>query len=317
MTDTTTDHDGAAPARPDAIRAVPVRHPWRWVSAAVILLIGAQLANWFFTSKELGFSTARSYLFDHTVVAGVGVTIELTVIAMAMGIVLGIILAVMRLSKNPVVSSAAWGYIWFFRGTPQLVQLFFWFNLPSVVTAISVGIPFGPHWLPQDPKQLVTAFTAACLGLGLNEGAYMAEIARAGILSVDEGQDEAACALGMGRLQTMWRIILPQAMRVIIPPTGNETISMLKTTSLASAITVLELLGTVKAIYDRTYQVIPLLLTASIWYLFMTTVLSIGQYYLERRFARGSSRSLPPTPRQKVAFALASARARRKREAIL
>ena len=311
------DHDGAAQARPEAIRAVPVRHPWRWVSAAAILVVGAQLGNWFFTNKALGFSIARSYVFDHTIVEGVGLTLQLTIIAMVMGVVLGVILAVMRLSKNPVVSTAAWGYIWFFRGTPVLVQLLFWFNLPTVVTAVSVGVPFGPSWFPQEPKELITAFTAACLGLGLNEGAYMAEIARAGILSVDAGQDEAACALGMSRLQTMRRIILPQSMRVIIPPTGNETISMLKTTSLASTVTLLELLGTSKAIYDRTYEVIPLLLTASIWYLFLTSVLSVGQYYLERRYARGSARALPLTPRQKALAFLAQRRGARARKAVL
>jgi polar amino acid transport system permease protein len=270
------------------------------VSGALILVVAAQLGNWFLTNEALGFSTARSYLFDHTILEGVKATIELTVIAMVVGVVLGIVLAVMRLSKNPIVSSAAWIYIWFFRGTPQLVQLLFWFNLPTVAKSISIGVPFGPSWFPQKSGDLITAFAAACLGLALNEGAYMAEIARAGILSVDEGQDEAACALGMSRLQTMRRVILPQAMRVIIPPTGNETISMLKTTSLTSVIGALELLGGAKRIYDRTYEVIPLLLTASMWYLFMTTVLSIGQYYLERRFARGSSRNLPLTPRQKV-----------------
>ena len=300
MTEATAPPADAPRAQPEAIRAVPVRHPWRWVSGAIVLVVGAQLANWLFTNDQLNLSLAWSYVFDDSVLRGVVVTLELTVIAMLMGIILGVILAIMRLSKNPIVSAAAWIYIWFFRGTPVLVQLLFWFNLPSVVTAISVGIPFGPHWLPQDPKALITAFTAASLGLGLNEGAYMAEIARAGILSVDEGQDEAACALGMSRLQTMRRIVLPQAMRVIIPPTGNETISMLKTTSLAVVIGVTELLGTVQAIYARTYQVIPLLLTASIWYLFMTSVLSVGQYYLERRFARGSLRSLPLTPRQRI-----------------
>ncbi|WP_426573236.1 amino acid ABC transporter permease [Aquihabitans sp. McL0605] len=296
MTEVPTDPTPA----PEAIRAVPVRHPGRWVSAAIVMVVAAQLGHWLFTNEALGLGTAWSYVFDHTIVHGVIVTLELTAIAMVMGIVLGVVLAIMRLSKNPIVAAAAWVYIWFFRGTPVLVQLLFWFNLPSVVTAISVGIPFGPSWLPQDPKALITAFAAACLGLGLNEGAYMAEIARAGILSVDEGQDEAACALGMSRLQTMRRIILPQAMRVIIPPTGNETISMLKTTSLAVVIGVLELLGTAQAIYARTYEVIPLLLTASIWYLFMTSVLSVGQYYLERRFARGSLRNLPPTPRQRL-----------------
>jgi polar amino acid transport system permease protein len=292
---------------------VPVRHPGRWISAVVVLVVAAQLGHWFFTNDEVGFSTARSYLFDPSILKGLVVTLELTAIAMAMGIVLGIVLAVMRLSANPIVSTAAWLYIWFFRGTPVYVQLLFWFALPTVVTSISVGVPFGPSWLPQDPKELITAFVAACLGLGLNEGAYMAEIARAGILSVDQGQDEAACALGMNRMQTMRRVTLPQAMRVIIPPTGNETISMLKTTSLASAIAVGELTGVGQRIYGRTYEVIPLLVTVSIWYLFLTSILSIGQYYLERRFARGALRELPSTPRQKAMRTLRDRSAARQR----
>ncbi len=295
-----TDRQPVERVRPVDIRAVPVRHPWRWVSAAVVAVLFAQLVHWFFTNQALQLATVRSYVFDRSILRGLGVTLELTAIAMAMGIILGVALAIMRLSKNPVVSTGAWVYIWFFRGTPVYVQLLFWYALPSVVNRISIGIPFGPSWLPQDPKELVTALVAACLGLGLNEGAYMAEIARAGILSVDEGQIEAASALGMGRLLTMRRIVLPQAMKVIIPPTGNETISMLKTTSLAATITVLELLGTAQLIYGRTYETIPLLITVSIWYLFLTSILSVGQYYLERRYARGSQRSLPPTPRQRL-----------------
>ena len=195
----------------------------------------------------------------------------------------------------------AWVYIWLFRGTPVLVQLVFWFAIPTVLQSVSLGIPFGPSWLlTDDPKTVITQFVAVCLGLGLNEAAYMAEIARAGILSVDEGQVEAASALGMTRIQSMRRIVLPQAMRVIIPPTGNETISMLKTTSLATIIAYDELLGTVQHIYSRTYQTIPLLIVASLWYLFLTSILTVAQYYIERRYARGSQRQLPPTPLQRI-----------------
>jgi polar amino acid transport system permease protein len=235
------------------------------------------------------------------VLKGVQATIVLTIIAMVMGVVFGVLLAVMRLSANPIVSGASWVYIWFFRGTPVLVQLVFWYAVPAVLRSISVGIPFGPGWLvTDDPKTLITQFVAVCLGLGLNEAAYMAEIARAGILSVDEGQVEAASALGMTRLLSMRRIVLPQAMRVIVPPTGNETISMLKTSSLASVVGYQELFGRTQIIASTTFQVIPLLLVASLWYLFMTTILTIGQYYVERRFARGALRALPPTPLQKL-----------------
>jgi polar amino acid transport system permease protein len=219
---------------------------------------------------------------------------------MAIGILLGTLLAVMRLSTNPLVSGASWIYIWLFRGTPVLVQILFWFNIAALYPRFSIGIPFGPQFVHFTAAAAITPFAAALLALRLNEGAYMAEIMRAGIISVDEGQTEAAQSLGMTRLQTMRRIVLPQAMRVIIPPTGNETISMLKTSSLASVIAVTELLYTVQLIYAVNYETIPLLLVASIWYLIVTTVLSVGQYYVERHYGRGATRDLPETPVQRL-----------------
>jgi polar amino acid transport system permease protein len=279
---------------------VPVRHPGRWVAAAVVLVLVAMLAHWLVATPELHWSVVGSYLFNSSILTGVRRTVVLTILGMAIGIVLGIILAVMRLSANPIVSGVSWLYIWFFRGTPLLVQIVFWYDLPDVLHALSVGIPFGPSWFATDPKTIITQLVAAVLGLGLNEAAYMAEIARAGILSVDEGQTEAAQALGMSRLLTMRRIVLPQAMRVIIPPTGNETISMLKNTSLVSVIGYLELFATAEAIYARNFLPVPLLIAASLWYLAMTSVMTVGQYYLERYFARGSARSLPPTPLQRL-----------------
>jgi polar amino acid transport system permease protein len=219
---------------------------------------------------------------------------------MAIGIVLGVVLAVMRLSPNPLVSGASWLYVWFFRGTPLLVQLLFWNFISALYPKISIGIPFGPEFFSFSANDVITPFVAAILGLGLNQAAYQAEIVRAGILSVDEGQNDAAHALGMTRLQTMRRIVLPQAMRVIIPPTGNETISMLKMSSLVSVIAYKELLYTVQLIYAVNYKQIPLLIVASLWYLIVTTLLSIGQYYLERRFGRGAARELPQTPLQRI-----------------
>jgi polar amino acid transport system permease protein len=196
----------------------------------------------------------------------------------------------MRLSPNPLVAGASGFYIWFFRGTPVLVQILFWSFISALYPKISLGIPFGgPEFVHANANTLITPFLAAILALGLNEAAYMAEIVRAGIISVDEGQNDAASALGMTRLQTMRRIVLPQAMRVIIPPTGNETISMLKTTSLVSVIAYPELLYSAQLIYAVNYLQIPLLLTASIWYLVVTTILSIGQYYIERHYGRGAS----------------------------
>jgi polar amino acid transport system permease protein len=260
----------------------------------------AMLVHWLVATTELRWDVVRHYLFDQTTVSAARRTVVLTVIAMAIGIVLGTGLAIMRLSPNPVLSGVSWLYVWFFRGTPVYVQILFWFNLPAVLTSLSVGVPFGPSWLHTDPRTVFTQFVAAMLGLGLNEAAYMAEIARAGIISVDEGQTEAAQALGMTRSLTMRRIVLPQAMRVIIPPTGNETISMLKTTSLVSVIGYAELTFNAQIIGARTFQVIPQFITISIWYLAMTSVLTVGQYYLERYFARGAARELPPTPIQRI-----------------
>jgi len=286
--------------RPDEIKAVPVRHLGRWVASAVVVVLAAVLIESMATNSRFQWGVIRDNLFTSQILRGFVVTLELTVLSMAIGITLGIILAVMRLSPNPLVSGASWLYIWFFRGTPVLVQILFWFNISALYPRFSLGIPFGPQFAHFDASTLITSFIAGVLALGLNEGAYMAEIVRAGIISVDEGQTEAAQSLGMARLLTMRRIVLPQAMRVIIPPTGNETISMLKTTSLVSVIAVNDLLGAAKNIYAVTYQVIPLLLVASIWYLICTTVLSIGQFYIERYFGRGSSRSLPDTPLQRL-----------------
>jgi polar amino acid transport system permease protein len=200
--------------------------------------------------------------------------------------------AVMRLSPNPIVSGGSWLYIWFFRGTPLLVQILFWYNIASLFPEISLGVPFGgPTFVHASANTLITPLVTAALGLGLNEGAYMAEIVRAGILSVDEGQTHAAQSLGMSRLQIMRLIVLPQAMRVIIPPTGNETISMLKNTALLSVAAYGELLFAAQSIYDVNYKVMPLLIVASIWYLVMTSVLYVGQYFIERRFGRGFTRA--------------------------
>jgi polar amino acid transport system permease protein len=275
------------------IQAVPVRHPGRWVSAVVIAVLAAMLINSFFTNSQYHWALIWHYIFTKSILHGTLITLELTFVAMAIGIAGGIVLAVMRLSPNPVVSGASWFYIWFFRGTPVLVQILLWYNLSYLFPHLSLGIPFGPRFVTGSTNSLISALTAGILALGLNEAAYMAEIVRAGILSVDEGQSEAASALGMTRSLVMRRIVLPQAMRVIVPPTGNETISMLKTSALVSSIAVPELLQQTQAIINTTFATVPLLLMASIWYLAMTSVLTVGQFYLERYFGRGSSRTLP------------------------
>jgi polar amino acid transport system permease protein len=295
-------------ARPEDIRAVPVRRPGRWLAAVIVLLVAAALIRSVATNSRFEWSVIGEFLFDHRILHGAVVTIELTVIAMAIGIVLGVLLAVMRLSPNPLVSGASWLYIWFFRGTPVLVQLLFWYNIAALYPKIALGIPFGPSFIHADANTLITPFTAAILGLGLNEGAYMAEIVRAGIISVDEGQADAAQSLGMTRLQTMRRIVLPQAMRVIIPPTGNETISMLKSSSLASVIVVTELLYAAQLIYSVNFKTIQLLIVASIWYIVCTSVLYVGQFYLERHYGRGASREQGLTPLQRARIGLLSIR---------
>jgi len=285
--------------RPEAIKAVPVRHPWRWLSAVVVAVLVFAAIYTVVTAPLLRWETFWQFLFQRLILDGVRLTLVLTVTAMVIGITLGVVLAVMRLSPNPVMSAVSWFYIWFFRGTPVLVQIFFWFNVAIILPYVGVGIPFTHVGVTLSTNVLIPAVVAAIFGLGFNEAAYMAEIVRAGIISVEHGQTEAAQALGMTRLQVMRRIVLPQAMRVIIPPTGNETISMLKTTSLAFVASVPELFTRADQIANSNFRYVELLFVASFWYLLMTSVLTVGQFYLERYFARGSQRELPLTPLQK------------------
>jgi polar amino acid transport system permease protein len=277
---------GEGPGGLDSADARPARHPGRWVGAAIVLLIAADLIRSIAVNPHMQWSVVGRYFASSSILAGLAHTIEITAISMVIGILLGLLLAVMRQSPNPVLSSTSGFYIWIFRGTPVLVQLIFWFNLSALYPKLGIGVPFGgPTFAHGNVNSLMTPFVAANVGLALNEGAYMAEIVRGGLLSVGAGQREAASALGMTPAQTMRRIVLPQAMRVIIPPTGNEVINLLKTTSLVSVIAYPELLYSAQLIYSRTYQTIPLLVVASIWYLIVTTVLTLGQSQLERRFA--------------------------------
>jgi len=290
--------------RPDEIKAVPVRHPGRWIAAVIVLWFAAAAIRSIVTSKGFEWNIVGQYLFDHRILHGMLATIYLTVLCQVIGVVLGVIAAVMRLSPNPIVSGVSWLYIWFFRGTPLLVQIVFWYNIASLFPTITLGVPFGPAFVHGSANTIITPLVTAALGLGLNEGAYMSEIVRAGIISVDEGQTHAAQSIGLSRLQIMRRIVLPQAMRVIIPPTGNETISMLKNTSLLVAASYGELFFSAQSIYDVNYRVIPLLIVASIWYLVMTSVLYVGQYFIERRFGRGFTRAERATMRARwIGFA--------------
>jgi polar amino acid transport system permease protein len=306
------------------VKVVPVRHVGQWISAAFVLLLLAMLVHTLFsrlqvsgqyschlvsgvrkcrplTEWRFSWDIVGHYFFSSEILHGLLITLELTVLAMLIGVILGVLVAVMRLSSNRLLSGTAWTYTWFFRGTPVLVQLTVWLYFSILYPVISFGIPFTHVTFFQfSTVSVLSPFLAAVLGFGLNEAAYMSEIARAGLISVDEGQTEAATSIGMTRRQTLRFVVLPQAMRVIIPPTGNELISMLKTTSLASSIGVIELLGAATNIVANNYVIMPLLIVASLWYILVTTVLSIGQFYIERHFAKGALRSPPLTPIQRL-----------------
>ncbi|WP_405482397.1 amino acid ABC transporter permease [Streptomyces sp. NBC_00009] len=260
-----------------------VRRPrtGQWLAAAVVLVLLALAANSVIRNDAFQWDVVADYFTSASVLRGLGLTLWLTALVMALGFALGTLLAVMRLSANPVLRAVSWGYVWLFRSMPILVQLLFWFNIGALY----------PHILGIKTVDLFGPITVAIIGLTLHEAAYAAEVVRGGILSVDRGQIEAAQALGLSRLRRWRRIILPQAMRSIVPPAGNMLIGTLKGTSIVSVIAVQDLLYSVQLVYHRTYQVIPMLLVATIWYVVVTSLLSAGQFYVERHYARGSERT--------------------------
>ena len=275
--------DGATLTRPR-----PVFSPGRLVSAVVVLVLAAMLVHGLVANEKFRWDQVAIYLFHPTVLRGIMWTLILTVVSMLIGVILAVTMAIMRQSPNPIMKGVSWTYIWFFRGTPIYTQLLFWGMLPTLYSTLSLGVPFGPELLTFDTNTVISPAVAAILGLGLNEGAYLAEIVRSGLNAVDSGQEEAARALGMRRSQILRRIILPQAMRVIIPPTGNETISMLKTTSLVLAVPfTLEITFATQTIGQRLFLPIPLLLVAAIWYLTITSILMVIQSHIESYFGRG------------------------------
>ena len=278
-----------AAGRPEAIKAIPIRHWGRWLSAAIVIYLAAALVYSFVKNPNVDWPTVWDYMFSPITLRGLLLTIELTIISMIVGAAGGVLLAVMRLSDNPVLSGIAWVYIWFFRGTPVYVQIILWANLGVFYPRLYAGIPFaGVAFGSMDSGTLVAhIIVPAILALGLNEAAYAAELVRAGIISVEAGQNEAALSLGMSPTLMMRRIVLPQAMRVIVPTFGNETISMLKTTSLIAAIGGLEMFGRLQQVYAQTFQIVPLLVVACAWYLFLTSILTIGQGYIEAYYGKG------------------------------
>ncbi|MFD2675355.1 amino acid ABC transporter permease [Gulosibacter bifidus] len=273
----------------EPIVAVPLRHPWRNVFAGVLVVLFALFVYDTATREAFNWPIVGQYLFDSRIGQAVGVTLAMTILSMILAVIMGLIFAVMRLSDNPVLKGVAWLYLWLFRGTPVYVQLVFWGLLSTIYKSVSIGIPFTDITFYQgDLFSGIDLFWLAVVGLACNEAAYMAEIVRGGILSVDKGQDEAAKALGMSWNDTMFRIIVPQSMRVIIPPTGNELISMLKTTSLVTALGyTLDLYMRQREIATALYEPVPLLIVASIWYLAVTSLLMVGQHYIESYFGRG------------------------------
>jgi len=280
-------------SRPDIhdVRPVPVRRYGQTIGAIALILFALLFAQSLATNENLQWPVVGQYLFHKSILSGLGMTILLTILAMLIGLTIGVVLAIMRLSESGVFKGAAWVWIWFFRGVPPLVQLIFWYNLALLFPEISLGIPLGPKFATWNTNDLITPFSAAILGLAFTEAAYAAEMIRAGIQAVSSGQSEACATLGMSRGQTLRRIVLPQALRIVIPPIGNDTISMLKFTSLVSVLALPDLLFSAQMVYARTYQTIPLLVVATIWYLVLTTVLTFAEHAIEHRLNEGRSRS--------------------------
>jgi polar amino acid transport system permease protein len=274
------------PRRPSIHDVKPIALPQigHWIGGAALVVLAIVFLQVLVTNKNMQWSVVAEYLFNPAILAGLGMTLLLTFLAMVIGLAIGIVLAIMRLSASRVFQAVSWGWIWFFRGVPPLVQMIFWYNLSLLLPEISIGIPFdGPKLVSWNTNDLITPFSAAIMGLAFTESAYAAEMIRAGIQAVNVGQTEAAATLGMTRSQSLRRIVLPQALRIVIPPIGNDTISMLKFTSLVSVLALPDLLYSAQMVYSRTYQTVPLLLVATIWYLVLTTILTIVEHAVEQR----------------------------------
>lgn len=291
--DATHPSSSAAPAAlapapaDDVAGARPRRHLGRLIANGVLALLALQALVFLVSNPRFEWGVVAEHLTLRAVLKGLGVSVLLTAVGMTLGTLLGTGLALLKLGSFRGGRLFATGYTWLFRGTPVLIQLLFWYNLAYLLPTLSIGIPFGPTLASWDTNEVITPFVAAVLGLALNEAAYMAEIMRSGILSVDAGQRDAARALGFTPFKTFWRIVFPQAMRIVLPPAGSQVIGMLKGTSLVSVIAMTDLLFSVQTIYNRNFKVVPLLLVAVIWYLAVFTLLSLLQSRLERHFSRG------------------------------
>ncbi|MFF9149690.1 amino acid ABC transporter permease [Streptomyces sp. NPDC055051] len=282
--------DGTVPAAPTALTVVPVRRPWRWVAVAATAVVLVQFGHGLVTNPGWEWDVFARYFATEAILHAVWVTLQLTLYGTVIGFALGVVLAFMRLSSSPFLRAVAFGYVWAFRSIPLIVQLLFWFNLAYLYEELSIGIPFGPGFVSFDTVGLVGAMSAAVLGLALHQAAYAAEIVRGGVLAVDGGQLEAAASLGIPRLRRLRRIVLPQAMRSILPNAANEIVSLFKGTSIVSVMAIGELFYQVQVVYGRTGRVVPLLMVATVWYVLLTTALSVVQHYVERHYAKGSTR---------------------------
>lgn len=275
-------------------------HPWRWIIAVATLVVVAQFGHGLATNAGWDWGTFAQYFTAASVMSALWLTIQLTFWGTLIGFAIGIALAVARLSSNPVLQVIAWFYIWAFRSIPLIVQLLFWFNIAYLYQTLSLGIPFGPSFFRFDVNNVISGSTAAIIGLALHQAAYSAEIVRAGIISVDQGQLEAAAALGIPKRREFFTIVLPQAMRGILPNAANEVISLFKGTSIVSVMAIAELFYQVQVIYGRSGRVVPLLMVATVWYIILTSILSIVQFYVERHYAKGAVRTVPLTPLQQI-----------------
>lgn len=303
-TTSTTSTTDASPTRWEDLKVVPARHPGRWIATAGVAVLLAMVVSSLVTNPKWEWSIVAQYLTWPSVLNGLWGTIRLTAVAAVVGFGLGTILALMRLSRSPLLQAVSSAYTWVFRSVPLILQLLLWYNLAYLYPTLSLGIPFGPGFLEFGTLDVIDKFGAAILGLGLSQAAYSSEIVRAGILSVDQGQHEAAASLGIPRSRQTLRIVLPQAMRTIVPTSVNEIIGLVKGTSVVYVLAYGELFYTIGVIYGRNQRVVPLLMVAAIWYLVITTVLTIAQYYVERHYAKGAVRTLPPTPVQRVRWTL-------------
>ncbi|PJE98182.1 amino acid ABC transporter permease [Streptomyces carminius] len=301
-----------APARGPAaelvgLRRVSAPRPGRWLASAVLVVLLLQFTHGLVTNPGWDWPVFWQFFTEHSIMRALGLTLELTAYGTLLGFALGLVVALMRLSGSPLLGSVGWLYVWVFRSVPLIVQLLFWFNLAYLYDRLSFGVPFGPAFLTVPTMHLVGPMGAAVLGLALHQAAYAAEIIRSGIISVDRGQLEAAAALGIPRRRQLSRIVLPQAMRTILPNAFNELISLLKGTSIVSVMALGDLFYQTQVIYGRNGRVVALVMVATVWYVILTGLLSVLQYYVERHFARGESRALPPTPWQRLRGAVPGA----------